>query len=800
MDDALHVRAAPAQPGSAPQLISVPTRPLSGTLRVKVLLVDFSDRPGVIPASQYEAMLFSKGSFAGGSMRDYYQEVSLGKVDITGSVHGWLRLPQTYSFYANGKSGLALTYPRNAQGMAEDAVRAALASGVSFEPTLDALGSGTVTALFIVHAGVGGEAQTTEVGRASNIWSHKWELNTPVQVGGGLQVSVYLTVPNDAKVGVCAHELGHLAFQWEDFYDPNYDDDGSEWDGSGRWDLMAGGSWNGNGARPAHPACLHKLQHHWIDVQDVTTSTRLVLEPFTKTSAKVVRVRSPEYRPGQYLLLENRKQTGFDADLPGQGLLVWRVDEAREMFKPDRPALLLLQADGRHDLERASDWNEGDAGDPFPGSALRAELDDQGDLSTTFPGANRAGVKLVNITRDAATGIVTLDVAFATTAPPADPGNVVTRSVMANLPIPDGLETGVQSEIVLAVDGVVRDIAVDVSIAHSYIGDLRVELVAPSGASAVLHDRTGGNADNIVTVYRATELPVLRALIGERLAGSWRLRATDFALHDVGTLQKWGLSIAVGQVTGTISRRNETHLPIPDKDAAGIASQIDISNAGRVRSIAVQVAIAHPYVGDLRVELVGPTGVSALLQNQAGGNASDLRRTFTSSDTAVLAALIGSEVQGHWSLRVADLASRDTGTLESWGLEIALTSVAQSIEASAAPRLAIPDNAPAGIGNAIALAATGTVQGLELQCRIEHPYIGDLRVELIAPQGQTALLHDRVGGRTKDLSLNLSSSSNVALAAMVGQPLSGNWVLRVADLASSDVGVLTAWSLKATYS
>jgi hypothetical protein len=26
------------------------------------------------------------------------------------------------------------------------------------------------------------------------------------------------------------------------FYDPNYDEDGMEWDGSGVWDLMAGGS------------------------------------------------------------------------------------------------------------------------------------------------------------------------------------------------------------------------------------------------------------------------------------------------------------------------------------------------------------------------------------------------------------------------------------------------------------------------------------------------------------------------------------------------------------------------------
>jgi subtilisin-like proprotein convertase family protein len=33
----------------------------------------------------------------------------------------------------------------------------------------------------------------------------------------------------------------------------------------------------------------------------------------------------------------------------------------------------------------------------------------------------------------------------------------------------------------------------------------------------------------------------------------------------------------------------------------------------------------------------------------------------------------------------------------------------------------------------------------------------------------------------------------------VGQPLNGTWVLRAADLASADVGVLESWSLKLTY-
>lgn len=81
--------------------------------------------------------------------------------------------------------------------------------------------------------------------------------------GPNLEASVYLTDSQNCRLGVCAHELRHLVFQWDDFYDANYDEDGQYWDGSGAWDLMAGGSYDGDSQRPAHPAGLHEMQHGW---------------------------------------------------------------------------------------------------------------------------------------------------------------------------------------------------------------------------------------------------------------------------------------------------------------------------------------------------------------------------------------------------------------------------------------------------------------------------------------------------------------------------------------------------------
>lgn len=307
-------------------------------------------------------------------MAHLHAEASCGKVDVTGSVHGWLRMPHNYACYVGADSGMA-AYPRNAQKLAADALA---------------------------------------IAQKKAIWSHKAGLHTDVRISATLAATNYLTVPEDCRMGVCAHELGHLAFGWDDFYDPNYAEDGAEWDGAGNWDLMAGGSWNNGGLTPAHPAGLHKSQHPWITVQDITAShSGVLIPPYSKTAGSVVRIKGKGFGSTQWLILENRRRAGFDSALPGAGLLVWRVDTQAEQVNAIKPAMLLVQADGRHHLEDPNDDDAGDAGDPFPGAAARHALGDSGPISTSFPGQAPSGVSLNNIAVDAA-GNVRLDVVIRT--------------------------------------------------------------------------------------------------------------------------------------------------------------------------------------------------------------------------------------------------------------------------------------------------------------------------------------------------------------------------------------------------
>ena len=76
---------------------------------------------------------------------------------------------------------------------------------------------------------------------------------------------------------------------------------------------------------------------------------------------------------------------------------------------------------------------------------------------------------------------------------------------------------------------------VAVNIVHTYIGDLKVDLVAPDGSVYVLHNRTGASADNINQTYTVN-------LSSEALNGTWNLRVNDNANADTGRIDTWSIT------------------------------------------------------------------------------------------------------------------------------------------------------------------------------------------------------------------------------------------------------------------
>jgi subtilisin-like proprotein convertase family protein/subtilisin family serine protease len=238
-----------------------------------------------------------------------------------------------------------------------------------------------------------------------------------------------------------------------------------------------------------------------------------------------------------------------------------------------------------------------------------------------------------------------------------------------NKSIPDNNSRGIKDKIISNDEFTIGDMKVSVDITHTYIGDLRVTLISPSGTSVPLHDRVGGSTIDLHAEFDFRSVPGLHALSGEPVNGEWVLHVQDLAPADRGRLKSWSLDIS-GQVDTSILVEESPGVIIPDNVQGGIERALTVSETGRLDSVVVELDITHTYIGDLVVDLVSPDNTSVLLHNRSGGSVNNIIKTYTMMNTSGLQNLRGDSIGGDWKLHVSDHEGADQGKLNHWALKL----------------------------------------------------------------------------------------------------------------------------------
>ncbi len=255
---------------------------------------------------------------------------------------------------------------------------------------------------------------------------------------------------------------------------------------------------------------------------------------------------------------------------------------------------------------------------------------------------------------------------------PSSPGVDFSGLSSPNTNIPDNDSNGIQDTIACDQRINLESITVGIDLSHTYIGDLRITVFSPAGTAVVLHNRNGGNSNDLNTTYDISNTPGLNGLKGELAEGTWLLLIQDLASVDTGQLKQWSLEIS-GVVDTVVNVEDMPALLIPDNASGGITRQISVTDNGLITDIEVDLDITHTYIGDLNVELISPSNSHLMLHQRGGGTTDNIIKTFNSINTPGLAVFVGEPGSGDWQLKVSDHANVDEGKLNRWALKLNLS-------------------------------------------------------------------------------------------------------------------------------
>lgn len=290
--------------------------PTEGDIKSLVFLVEYKDKKFTVdnPAEYFEEMLNGDNFTAynaTGSARKYFLDQSHNTFRPTFDVYGPYTLPNKKSYYGGGNEDYAYQMVTHAA--------TALDSQINFAD-YDLNHDGYVDNIYVIYAGFGEASSYDE----DSVWPHSWDI--PDYLGitcDGVKISRY-ACSNEMEgntpdgIGTFVHEFSHV-MGLPDLYATS----STLTVTPDKYSCMDYGPYNNDGRTPPNYGAYERNALGWMDARVISDPESISLEAIHKSNDACLVQTS---RTNEFFLFENRQQEGWDAYIPGHGMLIWHID------------------------------------------------------------------------------------------------------------------------------------------------------------------------------------------------------------------------------------------------------------------------------------------------------------------------------------------------------------------------------------------------------------------------------------------------------------------------------------------
>ena len=349
--------------------LDVTTFPGKGSPNVLILLVQYQDVKFQVPnpSEYYERMLNEEGfsDYGGtGSVKDYFTQNSLGQFTPHFTALGPVTLSNKQSYYGGND---LWGNDKNPEQMVIEGIKA-LDSQVDFS-IYDNDGDGKLDNVYVIYAGQG----EANYGSANTVWPHSYDLSTSnLQFTvDGVMVDHYAcsnewenTRPDG--IGTFVHEFSHV-MGLPDLYTTSYNS--AQYDTPGAYSVLDYGPYNNDGCTPPAYSIYERNSMGWCEPEMIEGPLNGSMEHILSSNAGYI---IPTSKNTEFFLLENRQKEGWDAYIPGHGMLIWHIDFNQSVWTANE--VNNTRSHQYVDIEEANNQRNNDddatmAGYPFPGTS-----------------------------------------------------------------------------------------------------------------------------------------------------------------------------------------------------------------------------------------------------------------------------------------------------------------------------------------------------------------------------------------------------------------------------------------------